>query len=81
MMATIIELSDGSCIAGDPLVSLGLGEHWCGYCGGDGLEYDFDGELTICMGCFGACVVQCEDTACIAHSTLHPLPHDSYSVA
>lgn len=72
MMATIIDLDDGSNIAGDPPTTLDLGEHWCDYCGGDGLEYDFDAELSICMGCFGRCVRDCEDTACLTHSALHP---------
>lgn len=71
-MATIIELTDGICIAGDPPVSLDLGQHWCDYCAGDGLEYDWDDELTTCSACYGSRVRDCVDTACLQHSTLHP---------
>ncbi|QTV79499.1 hypothetical protein [Microbacterium sp. NIBRBAC000506063] len=71
-MATIIELGDGRFIAGDPPAALDIGEHWCESCGGDGLEYDFEGELTICFGCHGRCTVDCDDTACPVHSALHP---------
>lgn len=72
-MATIIQTGPNSFIAGDPPVTLDIGEHWCWACAGDGLEYDWDGELTTCGVCSGACVVLCEDTACIVHSALHPL--------
>lgn len=72
-MATIIDLGDDSFIAGDPPEALDIGQHWCEYCDGDGLDYDFDGELSICGGCSGACVRDCTDTACLTHSALHPL--------
>lgn len=75
MMATIIDLPDGGFIAGNPPTELGHGEHWCDWCDGDGLEYDYDGDLTICRGCDGVCVRDCTDTACPEHSTLHPLAH------
>lgn len=71
-MATIIDLPDGSFIAGDPPSELDLGQHWCESCGGSGLEYDWNGDLTICYMCVGVCVTDCTDTACPAHSTLHP---------
>lgn len=71
-MATIIWTSDTSGIFGDPPDGLDLGQHWCPSCGGSGLEYDYDGELTICFGCLGVCVVDCTDTACPEHSSLHP---------
>lgn len=71
-MASIIQTGEHSFIAGDPPEALPIGHHWCTYCGGDGLEYDFDGQLTICGGCAGACTVECTDTACTTHSTLHP---------
>ncbi|MFD6699668.1 MULTISPECIES: hypothetical protein [unclassified Microbacterium] len=75
-MATIIDCGDGSFIAGDPPAELGLGQHWCPSCDGSGLEYGFDfDELQICFGCHGACVVDCTDTACPVHSTLHPQTH------
>lgn len=71
-MATIIELGGGSFVAGDPVTDLDLGEHWCDWCHGDGLEYDFDGEPTICGGCSGSGIRLCDDTACLTHSALHP---------
>lgn len=49
-MATIIEVGNGSFIAGDPEVPVGIRPCWCG---GSGLEYDYDGFLAICHGCFG----------------------------
>ena len=83
-MATIIDLPDGSFIAGDPPESLDLGQHWCDWCGGSGLEYvyGFDDETTlqICSGCWGVCVRDCKDTACPEHSALHPsalIHHDA----
>lgn len=69
-MATIIQLSETSFIAGDAATSLEEGEHWCESCGGDGLEYDYD-DLVICWACSGMGVVDCADTACLTHSSLH----------
>lgn len=80
-MATIIDLPDGSCIAGDPPEVLDIGQHWCEYCGGDGLDYDWDNNLTICGFCSGSCVQDCEDTACLAHSTLHLVSYEMHSAA
>lgn len=71
-MATVIEVGNGSFIAGDPPERLDLGQHWCEWCGGNGLEYDADDYLTTCGGCWGTCVRDCTDTACLVHSTLHP---------
>jgi hypothetical protein len=71
MMATILELGDGFFIAGDPPAVLDLGEHWCDWCLGDGLE-DYGDGLTLCGGCDGRGVRVCEDTACRTHSALHP---------
>ncbi|OJU39665.1 MAG: hypothetical protein BGN97_00135 [Microbacterium sp. 69-10] len=71
-MATIIQTGPDSFIAGDPPTDLNLGQHWCGWCHGDGLEYDYDGELQLCGGCEGRGTVDCEDTACPTHSVLHP---------
>lgn len=71
-MATIIQAGEDRFIAGDRPAELPDGHHWCGWCGGDGLEYDVDGQLTICLVCSGTCTVECTDTACPAHSTLHP---------
>lgn len=72
-MATIIELGGGGFIAGDPPTELELGHHWCEYCGGDGLDYDYYAEcMTVCGACSGACVTPCADTACLEHSSLHP---------
>lgn len=70
-MATIIEVGDGSFIAGDPPDELPMGFHWCDYCYGDGLE-DYGDGLTICGGCAGTCTRECTDTACPEHSSLHP---------
>lgn len=70
MMATIIQAGPDRFIAGDTV--LDIGQHWCGYCHGEGLEYDWDDNLTTCTGCFGRGTVDCEDTACPTHSTLHP---------
>lgn len=70
-MATIFELDNGSFIAGDPPTTLDLGQHWCTWCHGDGVE-DYGDGLTICGGCEGRGVVDCEDTACSVHSALHP---------
>ena len=67
-MATILQTGENSYIAGDPPEALGLREHWCSSCRGDGLEYDWDDELTICMSCFGACVVECDDPECEDHT-------------
>lgn len=71
-MATIIQTGPNSFIAGDPPEQLDIGQHWCPSCGGTGLEYDWDDALTICFGCGGVCVLDCNDTACPTHSTLHP---------
>lgn len=72
----IIDLGDDRYIAGEPPAAPKPGQHWCEWCAGDGLEYDADGELGICMGCSGRCVHDCEDTACPEHSALHPLNAD-----
>lgn len=71
-MATIIDLGDSGFIAGDPPEELDLGQHWCEYCAGDGLEDTWDGDIQVCTACYGVCVTQCEDTACLTHSALHP---------
>jgi hypothetical protein len=71
-MATIMDLGDGRFIAGDPPAELREGEHWCQWCAGSGLEYDWDDTLTTCGGCWGAAVLECTDTACPVHSSLHP---------
>ncbi|WEG10413.1 hypothetical protein PU630_07680 [Microbacterium horticulturae] len=70
-MATIIQTGPDSFIPGDPPTELPDGRDWCPACGGWGLEYDFDGDLTICFGCGGACTVECTNTACPTHSNLH----------
>lgn len=80
MMATIIETANGF-IAGDPPTTLGIGEHWCDWCHGDGLDYDWDGELTTCGACCGMGVEDCTNTACPEHSTLHPACQTSAPVA
>lgn len=80
-MATIIDLGDGSFIAGDPPTELDLGQHWCDSCGGSGLGYDWDDTLTTCGGCCGTCVRDCDDTACPTHSTLHPLTTEEPTMA
>lgn len=69
-MATIIDLGDGSFIAGDPADTLADGHHWCEFCGGDGLDYDDDG-LTVCYPCFGVGTSECE--GCDAHPLAHTL--------
>lgn len=68
----MIDCGDGSYIAGEPPAELDLGQHWCGWCAGSGIEYDWDDTLTLCGGCSGTCVVECDDTACPTHSSLHP---------
>ena len=65
-MATIIETEHGF-IAGEPTEVLPYWHHWCGRCGGDGLEYDGDGELAVCGGCFGSGVEPCLDPLCGEH--------------
>lgn len=70
-MGTIIETGRGRFIASDPPSKLAEGEHWCDYCGGDGLEEDEQG-LAICRNCSGNGVLDYTDTACRDHSTLHP---------
>ncbi len=72
-MATLIRTGPNSFIAGDPPGQLPEGHHWCEHCGGSGLEYDYGGELQICFGGFSACTVDCTDTACATHSSLHPM--------
>lgn len=67
-MATIIETSRGF-IAGDPPETLPEGHHWCESCGGDGLGYDDDGDLTICFHCYGSCTLECDDDECAEHVT------------
>lgn len=59
-MATIIDLPDGGFIAGDPPTELAEGHHWCSWCRGEGIEFDYDGEWAICTGCWGVCTVACE---------------------
>ena len=66
-MATVIDLGGGRFIAGDPTETLGANEHWCGYCAGDGLEYDHNDELTPCLSCNGSGVVACTDDTCPEH--------------
>jgi hypothetical protein len=68
-MATIIDLGENRFIAGDPPENLPVGHHWCEWCGGDGLDYDINDELTICGGCSGACIVECADPNCDKHRT------------
>lgn len=72
-MSTIIDRGDGSFIAGDPPTALDIGQHWCEWCTGSGIEYGWDDDLQICAGCWGRCITDCDDTACPTHSTLHPL--------
>lgn len=72
-MATLIQTGPDSFIAGDPPVDLPDGHDWCPSCGGDGLEYDWNGDLTLCFECYGMCTLECTDTACVRHSSLHPV--------
>lgn len=44
---SVIEVGNGSFIAGEA-APLPNGYAPCGYCGGDGLGYDFDGYLEVC---------------------------------
>lgn len=64
-MATIVELGDGSFLAGDPV--LGEREHWCAWCAGAGTEYDGDGGLEVCGACLGSGVEECTDPHCETH--------------
>jgi hypothetical protein len=66
-MATIIDLDNDRFIAGDPDTTLHDNNHWCYGCGGDGLDYDYNDELTICSGCSGIGQVECDDTGCTLH--------------
>jgi hypothetical protein len=66
-MATIIDLGNGRFIAGDPDTVLAPTSHWCQWCNGDGLEYDSDGELTVCLGCFGIGQMECDNPECADH--------------
>jgi len=59
-MATIINVSHDTFIAGDPPSELPEDHHWCLYCLGDGLETDDDGDLTVCAACDGACSEACD---------------------
>ncbi len=65
-MATIIQVSETRFIAGDPPETLPENHHWCEYCGGDGLEYDHEDELTVCGNCYGTCTYECEGDDCRA---------------
>ena len=67
-MATIIDLGGGRFIAGDPETILAPKNHWCEWCNGDGLDYDYDDDLTICSGCWGAGQIECEDAGCADHA-------------
>lgn len=69
----IIELGEGSFIAGEPDTELHSGNHWCEYCRGDGLE-DYDGELIICGACCGVGQIACDDRDCDEHGS--PWDHD-----
>lgn len=71
-MATVIETGPGRFIVGDAAVVLPDGHDWCGSCAGDGLEYGWDDELQVCLECSGSGTLECADTACRRHSTLHP---------
>lgn len=69
-MATIIELGNDRFIAGDPDTTLHPGNHWCDFCGGDGLDYDYFNEepqLTVCGNCCGVGQVQCDNPDCTEH--------------
>lgn len=68
-MATIIEVGDSRFIAGDPATELEPCNHWCDYCGGAGLEEDFNGDLVVCGGCEGFGQVECDVTDCEQHPT------------
>lgn len=65
---TIIEVADGSFIAGDPVAELSDGQHWCTSCGRDGivLDLNWNDDLvpTICTCCDGAGVVSCGGVNC-----------------
>ncbi|BAU32442.1 uncharacterized protein MalAC0309_1591 [Microcella alkaliphila] len=69
-MATIIEVDENTFIAGDPPAEPPVGQHWCTWCGGDGLENDWDDALTICGGCSGACTEKC--FGCDEHPFIGP---------
>lgn len=69
-MATIIQTSPNSFIAGDPANQPGDREHWCGSCAGSGLDYDYNDELTVCYGCCGSGVTPCDDVDCPEHAPL-----------
>ena len=73
-MASSVELDDGSVLIGDPV--LPEGRHWCWTCLGDGAAVDGDGSYAVCYDCGGQGIDPaegpCIDTACRAHSTLHP---------
>lgn len=75
-MATVIDCGDGRFIAGDPADHLEDGQHWCWSCGGTGLEYSYWGDdeprLEVCARCDGIGVIDCTDTSCPTHSSLHP---------
>ncbi len=78
-MATIIELGDGSFIAGEPVEQLGEREHWCGPCAGSGLTVDYfsDAGLEVCQGCFGSGSYPCDGWACDEHEyvpAIEPTP-------
>lgn len=66
-MATIIDRGDGSFIAGDPEPELGEREHWCVWCFGSGMERDEDFYPTICSGCDGSGVRECDEDNCAEH--------------
>lgn len=66
-MATIIDLGNDRFIAGDPDTTLHEGNHWCDWCGGDGLDYDYEGDLMVCFGCFGVGQAECVDPECKEH--------------
>jgi hypothetical protein len=64
----IIEVGPNRFIGGEPDKTLATRHHWCDYCGGDGLDYDFEGELTVCSPCFGRGQVECGDKTCPDHA-------------
>lgn len=66
-MATVIDAGDGRFIVGDPPTVLPSGFHWCGDCGGDGLEW-LDDTINVCSVCDGRGLRECAEPDCATHA-------------
>lgn len=69
-MATLIDLGSGRYVAGEPVQTLAVEEHWCDYCAGTGLVHGYsfndEYELDICQTCDGRGATDCDGAECLS---------------